>query len=63
MTGKRMILAGASLLALAGGATALAQARGGGTGTATYWMSADTASGMAAMAAGMGQADGRARAR
>jgi hypothetical protein len=55
MAGKLMILAGASLVALAGGATALAQARGGGTGPAVYWMSADTASGMAAMAAGMGQ--------
>lgn len=54
MAGRLMILAGASLVALAGGATALAQARGG-TGPAIYWMSADTASGMAAMAAGMGQ--------
>jgi hypothetical protein len=54
MAGKVMILAGASLVALAGGATALAQARGG-SGPAVYWMSADTASGMAAMAAGMGQ--------
>lgn len=54
MAGKLMILAGASLVALAGGATALAQARGG-TGPAVYWMSADTASGLAGMAAGMGQ--------
>lgn len=50
MAGKVMILAGAGLAALAGGATALAQSRGGGP--AVYWMSADTASGMAAMAAG-----------
>lgn len=55
MAGRRMILAGASLVALAGGATALAQAGRGGAGPAVYWMSADTASGMAAMAAGMGQ--------
>jgi hypothetical protein len=54
MAAKLMILAGAGLTALAGGAAALAQARGG-TGPAIYWMSADTASGMAAMAAGMGQ--------
>ncbi|HEX8622681.1 MAG TPA: hypothetical protein VF718_11990 [Allosphingosinicella sp.] len=53
MSGKLMILAGAGLAALAVGATALAQARGGGP--AVYWMSADTASGMAAMAAGTGQ--------
>lgn len=55
MVGKVIILAGASLVALAGGAAALAQARGGGAGPVVYWMSADTASGMAAMAAGMGQ--------
>jgi type IV secretory pathway TrbL component len=55
MAARLMIMAGASLIALAGGATALAQARGGGAGPAIYWMSADTASGMAAMAAGMGQ--------
>jgi hypothetical protein len=55
MTAKLMILGGASLFVLAGGAGALAQGRGGSTGPAVYWMSADTASGMAAMAAGMGQ--------
>ena len=43
------ILAGASLAALAG-AGALAQPRPGGYGTATYWMSAETSSGLAAMA-------------
>ncbi len=56
MIAGKGILAGASLVALAAGGAALAQARGGGTGPAVYWMSADTASGMAAMAAGMGQA-------
>lgn len=55
MIARKIVLAGASLIAVAAGATALAQARGGGAGTAVYWMSADTASGMAAMAAGMGQ--------
>jgi hypothetical protein len=55
MVAAKVILAGASLIALAAGATALAQARGGGTGTAVYWMSADTASGLAGMAGGMGQ--------
>jgi hypothetical protein len=54
MTGKAMILAGAALVALTAGAAAFGQARGGG-GTVVYWMSADTASGLAGMAAGMGQ--------
>ena len=50
MTGKMMIRAGASLIALATGATAIGQARGGGP--AVYWMSADTSTGLAAMAGG-----------
>src|SRR5829696_1859934 len=53
MAGRLIILAGASLIALTAGAAALAQARGG-TGPAIYWMSADTAAGLAGMA-GMGQ--------
>ena len=44
-----LIMAGAGLAALAG-AAALAQPRPGGNGTATYWMSAETSSGLAAMA-------------
>src|SRR3954468_18596769 len=55
MARKDVIFAGAGLVALAAGATALAQARGGGPGPAVYWMSADTASGLAGMAGGMGQ--------
>jgi hypothetical protein len=55
MTGKRIIWIGASLIALAAGATAIGQARGGGTGPAVYWMSADTSSGFAAMAGGGGR--------
>ena len=55
MTARTFILAGASLIAAAAAASALAQARGGGTGPAVYWMSADTASGFAGMAGGMGQ--------
>lgn len=55
MAGRGMILAGVGLIALAAGATALAQARGGAAGPAVYWMSADTASGLAGMAGGMGQ--------
>ncbi len=51
MTYRRRMVAGAGLLALAG-AAALAQGSGGGT--ATYWMSAETSSGMAGMAAGSG---------
>ncbi|HLL31324.1 MAG TPA: hypothetical protein VK403_10040 [Allosphingosinicella sp.] len=51
MTVRLTILAGASLIAVAGGA-AFGQVRGGGTGPAVYWMSADTASGFAAMAGG-----------
>jgi hypothetical protein len=54
MTATKVILAGTSLIVLAAGATALAQARGG-AGPAVYWMSADTASGLAGMAGGMGQ--------
>ena len=50
---RNVILASAGLGALAAGATAMAQARGGASGTATYWMSADTASGLGGMAAGM----------
>src|SRR5689334_23198556 len=47
-----MILAGAGVLALAGGAYAQG---GAGGGTAVYWMTADTMSGMAGM---MGGANG-----
>lgn len=46
----KLIWAGASVIALAAGAAAIGQARGGGP--AVYWMSADTASGLAAMAGG-----------
>jgi hypothetical protein len=46
---NRFVLAGAGVLALAG-ASALSQPRPGGT--ATYWMTAETSSGMAAMAGG-----------
>jgi hypothetical protein len=55
MAGKGLILAGAALAALTAGAAAFGQARGGG-GTTVYWMSADTASGLAGMA---GMAQGR----
>ena len=55
MTARKIVLAGVSLVAISAGAAVLAQARGGGTGPAVYWMSADTASGLAGMAAGMGQ--------
>ncbi|MGZ8284134.1 MAG: hypothetical protein ACXW27_03180 [Allosphingosinicella sp.] len=55
MTAKTIIWMGASLIALTAGATAIGQARGGGTGPAVYWMSADTASGLAAMAGGGGR--------
>ncbi len=47
----KMIWAGAAIAALAAGGTALSQARGGG-GTTVYWMSAETSSGLAAMAGG-----------
>jgi len=50
-----MIWTGASLVALAGAAAAFAQTRAA-AGPAVYWMSADTASGLAGMAGGMGQA-------
>ncbi|HEX6377259.1 MAG TPA: hypothetical protein VFZ91_16230 [Allosphingosinicella sp.] len=53
MSATKMIWAGASLIALAGAAPAPAQPR---TGPAVYWMSADTASGLAGMA---GMAQGR----
>ncbi|HEX8573078.1 MAG TPA: hypothetical protein VF759_10030 [Allosphingosinicella sp.] len=53
MNSTKIIGAGASLIVLAAGAAALAQGRGGGP--AVYWISADTASGLAGMAAGMGQ--------
>lgn len=53
MKSTKFIWAGASLIVFAAGATALAQARG--SGPAVYWMSADTSSGLAGMAAGMGQ--------
>jgi hypothetical protein len=49
---KILVLAGASAVALAG-AAALAQPRPAGGGTANYWMTAETSSGMAGMAAGM----------
>ena len=52
MTGKKFIWAGASLIALGAGAAAIGQARGG---PAVYWISADTSSGLAAMAAGGGR--------
>ena len=51
MTGTKIVWAGASLIALAAGAAAIGQARGGG-GPAVYWMSADTASGLGGMAGG-----------
>jgi hypothetical protein len=50
MTVTRIVRAGASIIALAAAAAAIGQARG--SGTAVYWMSADTASGLAAMAGG-----------
>lgn len=50
---KYLVVAGAGLAAIAG-AAAFAQTRpAGGGGTAVYWMTAETSSGMAAMAAGM----------
>src|SRR5687767_14569363 len=48
----KLTLLGTSLLAL-GAAAAIAQTRPAG-GTATYWMTAETSSGMAAMAGGGG---------
>jgi hypothetical protein len=54
MSLKRVILAGACALAIGGAATAYAQAGKGGAGTATYWMTAETSSGMAAAASGGG---------
>jgi hypothetical protein len=51
MVSRRILFTGAALLALAGGA-AMATAQGRGGGTATYWMTAETSSGMAAMAGG-----------
>ena len=53
MIAKRIIWLGASAIALGAGAAAFGQARG--TGPAVYWMSADTASGLAAMAGGGGR--------
>ncbi len=50
---KSLVLAGAGLAAIAG-AAAFAQPRpAAGGGTAVYWVTAETSSGMAAMAAGM----------
>ena len=49
---KSLVLAGAGLAAIAG-AAAFAQTRPAGGGTAVYWMTAETSSGMAAMAAGV----------
>ncbi|HEU0099350.1 MAG TPA: hypothetical protein VFQ67_11325 [Allosphingosinicella sp.] len=55
MIARKVIQAGASLIALsAAGGAAVGQARGGG-GPAVYWMSADTSSGLAAMAGGGGR--------
>jgi hypothetical protein len=48
-----VILVGTSALGLAG-AAAIAQPRAGAGGTTTYWMTAETSSGMAAMSAGAG---------
>jgi hypothetical protein len=53
MAYKAWLGAGLTGVAMAGAAAALAQA-GGGQGTATYWMTAETMSGMAAMGAGGG---------
>ena len=53
----KLILIGASALALAA-AAAVAQTRPAGAGTATYWMTAETTSGMAGMASGMGAGGG-----
>ena len=50
---KKLVRAGAGIVALAAAGTALSQARGGGT--TVYWMSADTSSGLAAMAGGGGR--------
>ena len=47
----KMVWAGAGIVALAASGTAMSQARGGGS-TTVYWMSADTSSGLAAMAGG-----------
>lgn len=54
----KLALLGTSILAL-GAAAAIAQTRpaSGGGGTATYWMTAETSSGMAGMAAAMGGAN------
>lgn len=52
-----LMFAGVGVLALAGGA--LAQG-GAGSGTAVYWMTADTTSGMAGMMGGGGRPSGRA---
>jgi hypothetical protein len=48
--GMKLIWTGASVAALAAGAAAIGQARG--AGPVVYWMSADTSSGLAAMAGG-----------
>ncbi|HYJ84284.1 MAG TPA: hypothetical protein VEW26_15740 [Allosphingosinicella sp.] len=50
MIARKIVWAGASAVALAAGAAAVGQGRG--TGPAVYWMSADTTSGLAAMAGG-----------
>jgi hypothetical protein len=47
----KKLWAGAGIVALATAGAALSQARGGG-GTAVYWMSAETSSGLTAMAGG-----------
>jgi hypothetical protein len=52
MNGTKIVWAGAGMAALAAGAAAIGQARGGGAGPAVYWMSADTASGLGGMAGG-----------
>jgi hypothetical protein len=48
---RKIIWAGAGIAALTAGGAALSQVRGGGA-TTVYWMSADTSSGLAAMAGG-----------
>jgi hypothetical protein len=53
MIGKKVFWTGASVIALAASAAAIGQARG--SGPAVYWMSADTSSGLAAMAGGGGR--------
>jgi hypothetical protein len=52
MIARKIIWTATSAIALAAAAAAIGQARGGGTGPAVYWMSADTMSGFAAMAGG-----------